>query len=119
MLLPVYKLTLVYYLWAGYLPRPENPKMTYERCSCGPGGCHCGPRDFDVVDFLLWQASRARAELFREKVKKHLEARRGKKLDEVAEAVADYLHRAADASHEEEKLENDLRSRVRKILGEE
>lgn len=95
--------------------------MTHEEgCSCGSGGaCSCGPQEFDVVDFLLWQASRARAELFREKVKKHLDAKRGKKLDAVAEAVADYLHRAADASHEEEKLEGDLRSRVRKILGEE
>lgn len=86
-------------------------------CSCG--SCNCGPREYDVVDFLLWQASRARAELFREKVKKHLDAKRGKKLDAVAEAVADYLDKAADASHEEEKLEGDLRSRVRKILGEE
>lgn len=84
-------------------------------------GCVCGPeyREPDVADFLLWQGARARAELFREKVKKHLEAKRGKTIDQAAEAIAEYLHRAAESAKEDRDLDTELRDKLRTILGAE
>jgi len=85
-------------------------------CECGSG---CSEGQYSKLDMFFYLVKEAKMELLKEKMKKRLEASIGKKLDKVAdvmaEALLDYYKTEGDAS----KKRQDLNDKLDKIFEEE
>jgi hypothetical protein len=82
---------------------------------CGCTGADCAPRP-SMAQVLLWQAERAKMDLLREKVKKHLDAKRGVVYDQIAVALADHLVALAQRAAQDRVSMADLEARLRAIV---
>ena len=88
-----------------------------ENCDCDCDAMGCGPSYRpSTTDILVGLAQRAKMELIHDKVKKALEAKRGKIYDKIAEALADHLSKQAERSQDERASYDDLKSRIDAIL---
>lgn len=118
-----YLVSSVYYLYAGKeLAGGEKMKFPGETTETKESGddcdCNCGPGwRPSLTDVLLWHAQRAKMELIQEKIKRALEARRGKVYDKIAEALADHLAAQAERAEDERGSYDTLDERIRGILG--
>jgi len=80
-------------------------------CNCGTGWRP------SLTDVLLWHAQRAKMELIQEKIKRALEAKRGKVYDKIADALAEHLAAQAERATDERSSYDDLDDRIQSILG--
>jgi hypothetical protein len=122
-----YLLSSVYYLYAGNSiaggekmnfpgEHTEAKQTADDDCDCSDCRCGSGWRP-SLTDVLLWHAQRAKMELLQEKIKRALEAKRGKVYDKIADALADHLVAQAERATDERGTYDELDERIRGILG--
>ncbi len=95
-------------------------------CESGACGCrgyemqcrsgYCGPGNVDYAYILGYWAKK---ELLKEKVKKRLEGKYGKKLDDLADAIVDLMKEKSKGEDEEAKRMEELDDKMASVFGEE
>jgi hypothetical protein len=100
----------------------EAKEAKDDDCDCGECGDCCGPnacgpyRRPSLTDLLLYEGQRAKMELIREKLKRAIEARRGKVYDKLADAIAEHLARQSERGADERAAYDDLQKRITSVL---
>ena len=99
-----------------------------EGCGCSSGGCGCGQeqcdcssdncceKGYDKIDMFMYLVHSAKMELVKEKMKKRLEAVKGKKLDQVAELFVEAVMEEWKGKAESEKRKEELREKFESIF---
>ena len=93
-------------------------------CQCGGQACECGTsqcctQEYDKMDMMMYLAKTAKMDLIKEKIKKKLEAAHGKKLDKVADLLAEAMMECHKAEADNEKKHQEFRERLDAIFKEE
>ncbi len=89
-----------------------------EKCGCS-GESSCCEKSYDKTDMMMWLAHSAKMELIKEKMKKKLEAVKGKKLDQVADLFVDAMMEEYKDMAGAEKRKEELREKFEAIFDKE
>ena len=97
-------------------------------CGCGSDNCGCGQeqcnsssdcsseRSYSKIDMMMWLVHKAKMELIKEKMKKKLEASKGKQLDQVADLFINAMMEKYKDEAESEKRRQELAQKFDDIL---
>ncbi|HLC59832.1 MAG TPA: hypothetical protein VJJ52_00205 [Candidatus Nanoarchaeia archaeon] len=88
------------------------------KCGCS-GESNCCEKSYDKMGMMMWLAHSAKMELIKEKMKKKLEAAKGKKLDQVAELFVDAMMEKYKDEAESEKKKEELQQKFDAIFEKE
>ena len=102
-----------------------------ESCGCGTSNCGCGQdqcncssegsccESYSKVDMMMWLVHKAKMEIIKEKMKKKLEAVKGKQLDQVADLFVNAMMEKYKDEAESEKKREELAQKFEEIFEKE
>ena len=85
-------------------------------CSCESDCCE---RGYDKIDMFMYLVHSAKMELVKEKMKKRLEAAKGKQLDQVADLFVNAMMDKYKDEAESERKREELRQKFENIFNKE
>ena len=97
------------------------------KCGCGSNegsqcGCSCESscgRIYDKIDMFMYLVHSSKMELIKEKMKKKLEAAKGKQFDQVADLFVNAVMEKYKDEAESERKKEELRQKFEEIFSKE
>ena len=93
-------------------------------CGCGQEQCNCSQENccegqYGKIDMFMWLVHSAKMELIKEKMKKKLDAVKGKQLDQVAELFVNAMMEKYKDQAESEGKREELQRKFDEIFEKE
>ena len=96
-----------------------------KECGCGQEKCNCSSesscceKSYSKIDMMIWLVHKAKMELIKEKMKKKLEAVKGKQLDQVADLFVNAMMEKYKDEAEAERKREELFQKFEDIFNKE